>query len=62
MGIMDILFHFIPLSKGEKSMFKLIGIREYGMTRDVILKDLEKGCIEVCFDDSAVVNKKISSL
>ena len=37
-------------------MYKFIRKKEYAMTRDVFLKNLETGTEDYCFDDSGLVN------
>jgi len=36
-------------------LFKLINIKDYMVTRDIQLKNIETETIEICFDDSALV-------
>ncbi len=57
MDRMDILFHFILLDRGEYIiMYKVMKIINYMATRDVVLRNLETGTEDLCFDDSAVVS------
>ncbi len=37
-------------------MYKIIDIHNYASTRDIQLKNLDTGTINLCFDDSAVVS------
>ena len=59
MGIMDLLCHFIRLIKEDwNRMYKVLKIVEGDATRQVELKDLGTGAIELCFDDSALVSDR----
>lgn len=39
-------------------MYKVICINGYEMTRDVYIKNLLTGTVDICFDDSALVSDK----
>ena len=39
-------------------MYRIKDIKEYKMTRSVILENLNTGTVDECFDDSALVSKK----
>ena len=53
MELMDILFHsFQSTNERGKEMHKLIRIDEAMATRFLVLKNLESGIVERCFDDT----------